>query len=301
MRLRLTRSVCMALGKTRYRGSLSLVGAVAFGIWPWNAGCGATTHSGAADAGSSGHTAGSSAAGARAAGGSSGSTGVAAGGYVAAGGRSSAGASSLGNGGSVAGSVGTAGAGAISGNASGGTSSEAGAGGSGGEAAISCSGALRAFPEFGRACNSVADCVLVAHTTSCCGALLVMAIASSEQAEFARDEAICDAQYPLCGCAANTVDVEDGTRVLWPWQTEVRAACDGGACRAHYAGATFPCGEHACTDEQYCATSSGGPAGTEPSTNCIQTVCTECSCLSLDAACSCSMSDGHLFVTCRRA
>jgi hypothetical protein len=142
----------------------------------------------------------------------------------------------------------------------------------------------------------------VAHTTSCCGSRLAMAIATSETPAFNSAEAICDAQYPACGCAAQGVQVEDGTQVGWSWQTEVKASCDSGSCKAHYAGATFSCGANTCTDKQYCSMSSGGPAGTAPSANCEQTTCTDCACLKVDsAACSCSITNGHLVVSCQRA
>ncbi|HET9930253.1 MAG TPA: hypothetical protein VFQ35_06190 [Polyangiaceae bacterium] len=136
--------------------------------------------------------------------------------------------------------------------------------------------------------------------TNCCGAMLVMAIATSEKAAFDSAEAICDEQYPACGCAAQGVDVEDGTRVGWPWQDAVKASCDAGSCKAHYAGATFSCGARTCTDKEYCNVTSGGPAGSEPTSTCTQTTCVDCACLKVDVACSCSANNGHLSVSCQR-
>lgn len=192
------------------------------------------------------------------------------------------------------GSVGSSGA-----PTTGGRSSSGGA--SNGGSSVACTGPARAFPEFDRSCGTASDCVLVAHTTSCCGAELVQALAASAKPDFEAAEAICDAQYPACGCAAQWVDIEDGTQVSFPWEPMVKAVCEASACKARSRGSAFPCGVHTCTEQQYCIESSGGPAGTEPSANCADTACTDCACLTLDAACSCSASDGHLFVSCQQA
>jgi hypothetical protein len=270
-------------------------------------GCGAATHTdndgtsahaGASNIAGTSNVAGASgglgAAGAHASGGSSDNEGAS--GHAEQGGRSFGGQSAGGDGTSLGGSPEGGGAtSSSSGRAGGG---EAGAG----DNAISCVGPMAHFPEFDRSCSTAADCSLVAHTTNCCGARLAMGIASSETPAFNSAESICDAQYPACGCAAQGVQVEDGTQVGWSWQAEVKASCDSGSCKAHYAGTTFSCGTNTCTDKQYCSMSSGGPAGTVPSANCVQTACTDCACLKVDSAgCSCSVSNGHLVVSCQRA
>ncbi len=177
------------------------------------------------------------------------------------------------------------------------------AGDTGGSDEVQCVGTDEPqFPSFDRACQEESDCVLVTHETSCCGSQLVMAISSHEKDAFAAAEAICDGQYPRCGCAAQGVDIEDGTQISWNWQDQVAARCDSGSCKAHYAGGTFPCGDsRMCTDGQYCTKTSGGPAGTEPSASCVETTCTDCACLSItDGACTCTEQDGHLTVDCLR-
>jgi len=285
----------------RYRESprWRLRSAVVLGLWPLTTGCGAATR---ADDGASAHAGARNVAGSSSefsAGGSvasGGSSDESSGGHEEQGGRSFGGQSSGGEASLLGGSPGRGG-----GSASGGSgfagAGEAGAGGN----AISCVGPKGSFPEFNRSCNTASDCSLVAHTTSCCGSRLAMAIAASEVPAFNSAEAICDAQYPACGCAAQGVEVEDGTQVGWSWQDEVKAACDSGSCKAHYAGTTFSCGANTCTDQQYCSMSSGGPAGTTPSANCEQTTCTDCGCLKFDSACTCSASNGHLLVSCQRA
>lgn len=254
--------------QVRYRDGvrLAFTAALALALWPAAVGCGATTHT---DEATGGHAE----QGGRSFGGQS-----SAGGGISLGGRT-------GSGGGTSGSSGRAGAG------------EAGAGGN----AISCVGATPHFPEFDRSCSTASDCSLVAHTTSCCGSRLAMSIATSEVSAFNGAEAICEAQYPACGCAAQGVEVEDGTQVGWSWETQVKASCDGGSCKAHYAGTTFSCGTNTCTDKQYCSMSSGGPAGTTPSADCVETACTDCTCLKVaSAGCSCSVTNGHLVVSCQR-
>jgi hypothetical protein len=141
---------------------------------------------------------------------------------------------------------------------------------------------------------------LVAHTTNCCGAMLILSIAASEKSAFDEAEALCDAQYPLCGCAAQGAAVEDGSTVSASWQAEVGATCDAGHCKAHSTGA-FACGAEICTSQQYCSYSVGGPQGSEPSFSCVATTCSDCACLKPDSGCSCSAANGHLMVSCQRA
>jgi hypothetical protein len=124
-----------------------------------------------------------------------------------------------------------------------------------------------------------------------------MAISASEVASFNTLEAQCDSTYPACGCAAQWVDVEDGTQVGFEWRSEVEARCDEGACGAHYNGEAFDCGSRRCTLTQYCQTVIGGPAGSEPSYGCYETACTDCDCLGA-IGCECSAEGGHLVVTC---
>lgn len=270
--------------------------AVGLSLWPCAVGCGATTRTNDGTPVQAGASNVAGAVGVSDTAGSGGSSDAeAAGGHADQGGRSFGGQSSGGNGSSLGGSAGVGGATAGSGGRAGG---QAGTGG----AAISCTGTAPYFPEFDRSCNTASDCTLVTHTTSCCGSRLAIAIATSATASFNSAEAICDAQYPACGCASRGVQVEDGTQVGDSWQTEVKASCDSGSCKAHYAGSTFSCGPHTCTDKQYCSMSSGGPVGAMDSANCEQTGCTDCSCLTFDAAaCTCSATNGHLVVSCQRA
>jgi hypothetical protein len=216
------------------------------------------------------------------------------------GGGTGGGGAGTGGNGATAGGAGVAGKASSSGGSSSaghGGENAAGDGGGAGEHAIECTGSTQYFPEFDRTCTTDDDCVAVAHQTSCCGSELVMGIRASEQAAFDAAEAVCEPQYPACGCAAQGIDVEDGTQIDFTAREQVHASCDTGSCRAHYSGVSFACGTRRCTEEQYCVESSGGPAGTPTSYTCNPTACTACSCLSM-AGCTCSDADGHLTFTC---
>src|SRR4030095_16730905 len=111
-------------------------------------------------------------------------------------------------------------------------------------------------------------------------------------------EAICDSQYPACGCASQGVDVEDGTFLDWSQQDQVVSSCDSGSCVAHYTGETFACGDRLCTTEQVCYITMGGPAGSGSSDSCsVSRGCTDCSCI-VSIGCTGGVAGGHVTVTC---
>jgi hypothetical protein len=218
-------------------------------------------------------------------------------GGAAAGGSSGLGGGTAGlSGGGTAGDT-SAGSGGGSGE-SGGIGGGAGAGSSGGMGDIVCSGTSEfAFPEFDRSCSTAEDCVAVEHTTNCCGGGLIYAINADERQAFDAAESTCDSQYPPCGCAAQDLDVEDGTQVSFQWDAQIGVTCDDGSCRAHNTSATFECGTRLCTETQYCHVMFGGPADSEPSYSCFETTCSDCSCLNA-IGCTCSEESGHLLVEC---
>ncbi len=263
-------------------------------------------HDGGADGGGS-NTGGSSSAG-----GASGSAGS----------LQTGGASSTGGAKATGGSSGTGTTGGANGTgaspATGGLGSTGGRQGTGGAAndsgisrdsgevsldagAVRCTGANPTFPTIDKRCSTSADCVVVRHTTSCCGSALLMAINHGDVGRFQAAETICDAQYPACGCASFGVDVEDGTVLPSGSENLVVASCDNMVCRSHYSGKTFACGTTTCTDQQSCTQSSGGPAGSPTSYHCNQLGnCKSCACLgpSITAGCTCSDSQGFVRITC---
>jgi hypothetical protein len=225
-------------------------------------------------------------------GGSSGTAGSGGtGGNTSQGGSTSGGASSGGasTGGTASGGASSGGSGAIGGS----TSSGGAAGGS------QCSGDTSFFSTVDKTCASAGDCVLVRHTTSCCGSELVMAINSSAQAQFNSVEAYCDSLLPACGCACQQcTSAEDGT-LFAADPASIIADCTNGTCNSRYNGVTFDCAGNPCTEEQYCTIWSGGPAGSEPVGNCNQLAsCTDCSCVGSSPGCTCSVQDTHITVSC---
>lgn len=239
---------------------------------------GSSGKSGAGGARSSGGVAG---AGAQPTGGSPGSTGgvSAAGGVNAAGGVGAAGGVSAAGGGSS--------------TDSGVITSDGGVAGG-----VRCTGPNQTFPTFEKGCTNDASCVLVRHTTSCCGSQLFMGINHAELARFQAAESICDAQYPACGCASQGANAEDGTLVEWNNENLIGVSCLNGTCLSHYTGKTFACGTATCTDQQYCSTTTGGPVGSTPSYNCVFLGgCTSCSCVP-STGCVCGEDQGFIKVSC---
>jgi hypothetical protein len=111
-----------------------------------------------------------------------------------------------------------------------GTGSSAGtATGSGGE--VQCSTEPIVFPEFDKSCGNEADCALVFHTINCCGTDVAWGINADEVPAFEAAEAICDSQYPGCGCPAQATEAEDGNTSWDP--NDFAVQCDGDTCMSY--------------------------------------------------------------------
>ena len=111
-----------------------------------------------------------------------------------------------------------------------GTGSSSGTGtGSGGE--VQCSTEPIVFPEFDKSCGNEADCALVFHTINCCGTDVAWGINADEVPAFEAAEAICDSQYPGCGCPAQATEAEDGNTSWDP--NDFAVQCDGGTCMSY--------------------------------------------------------------------
>ncbi len=84
------------------------------------------------------------------------------------------------------------------------------------------------FPSFSKTCSTADECAIVFHTTDCCGNSSALGIHESEVADFEAAEAICDSQYPACGCPAGPPVAEDGNQAFDPDQLAVD--CIDGQC-----------------------------------------------------------------------
>jgi hypothetical protein len=202
----------------------------------------------------------------------------------ASGGSAQAGKSTTG--GSSAGKAGSA----SSGTSSGGTSS----GGTSNQDQPDCDADLAALD---KSCDSAQDCSLVQHQIDCCGTILVMGLQSAEQPAFAALEQYCAAQFPLCGCAAQGMMLEDGSMIDFG-STAAVADCIEGRCQSRNSELTTACGDKKCTEAQYCEEFVGGPAGSEPSYACRPLGdCRDCACLNV-IGCQCSETGGTIKVFC---
>ena len=153
------------------------------------------------------------------------------------------------------------------------------------------------FDALDRSCTSAEDCVLVQHQIDCCGTILIMGLTSSEQPGFAALEQYCAAQFPLCGCAAQGMMLEDGSLIDFGATTAV-ADCIEERCQSRNSAATSACGDKKCTEAQYCEQFVGGPAGSEPSYACRPLGdCQDCECLNV-IGCQCSGTGNAIKVFC---
>lgn len=73
-----------------------------------------------------------------------------------------------------------------------------------------------------------ADCITVFHTVNCCGGFAALGINAAEKAAFDEAEAVCQMQYPPCGCAAGPTTTEDGK--MSTDDTQIQVACTNGQC-----------------------------------------------------------------------
>jgi hypothetical protein len=148
-----------------------------------------------------------------------------------------------------------------------------------------------------RSCTSVGDCVLVQHQIDCCGTILIMGLTASEQTAFNALEQYCSAQFPLCGCAAQGMQLEDGSLIDFG-SAAPQVECVDQRCRSRNGDATTSCGDKACTADQYCYQFVGGPAGSEPSYSCMPLDdCQDCECLDV-IGCQCSGTGSAIKVFC---
>jgi hypothetical protein len=101
------------------------------------------------------------------------------------------------------------------------------AAGSGSNAAVMCTGSDPTFPTFDDSCNTVSDCAIADHQINCCGSRDAIGISTTAVGAFNTAEAICDGQYPPCGCAQSPTTAQDGKTSA---QGTIMVACTNHAC-----------------------------------------------------------------------
>ena len=93
---------------------------------------------------------------------------------------------------------------------------------------VMCVGMPQSFPTFDKHCAAATDCALALHVINCCGSAKAIGINQSEVVRFDRDEKICDAQYPKCGCPTSPPIAEDGKTSTGG--NDIKVDCRASAC-----------------------------------------------------------------------
>lgn len=100
----------------------------------------------------------------------------------------------------------------------------------GGNSEVMCVGEEPSFPSFNKDCGDESACALVFHTVDCCGNEEAWGIHVDEVPAFEEAEAICDSQYPGCGCPSGPVVAEDGNAA---WHDAIAVKCEAGQCMSY--------------------------------------------------------------------
>ena len=114
----------------------------------------------------------------------------------------------------------------------------------GGVPNVDCTQNPPVFPSFDRSCTVAADCAIGTVQLDCCGSLTITGIASYEAERFAEAAAICDSQFPGCGCASQPTRADDGTHELNSGPGIVQ--CVANMCQTTFPPAPTPCGPKSC-------------------------------------------------------
>ena len=104
---------------------------------------------------------------------------------------------------------------------------------------VQCNGPKGSFPTFAKACTTNSDCFVAQHQINCCGTKVAVGLAVSDKAAFEAAEAVCQSQYPGCGCAQFETMAEDGYSSFD--SASFAATCVDGLCRASVPGAKPVC------------------------------------------------------------
>ena len=104
---------------------------------------------------------------------------------------------------------------------------------------VQCDDPKGSFPALAKACTSDTDCFVAQHQINCCGTKLAIGLAHSDKAAFEAAEAVCQSQYPGCGCAQFETMAEDGYSSFT--DGDFAATCQAGLCRTSVPSAKPVC------------------------------------------------------------
>ncbi len=102
----------------------------------------------------------------------------------------------------------------------------------GGTAPDAMSMGVACFPDppIARGCGAAGDCIVVLHQIDCCGTFRAIGIAGSDRDRFDDEEALCEASYPRCRCAARPTEADDGST----GSAEPNVDCRAGVCTSSF-------------------------------------------------------------------
>jgi hypothetical protein len=134
--------------------------------------------------------------------------------------------------------------------------------GDGGIPNVDCTQNPPVFPSFDRSCTVAADCAIGMVQIDCCGSQIVTGINETEAQRFADAAALCNSQFPLCGCPTQSTRADDGTRE-GAFSGPAIVQCVSNACQTTFTPNPTPCGGNSTCDpftDVCVATSPIGPA-----------------------------------------
>jgi hypothetical protein len=137
-----------------------------------------------------------------------------------------------------------------------------GGGGDGGVPGVDCTQNPPVFPSFDRTCSVATDCVIGTVQVDCCGSLIVTGINELEEQRFTDAAALCNSQFPLCGCPTQSTRADDGTRE-GAFSGPAIVQCVSNTCQTTFTPNPTPCGGNLTCDpftDVCVATSPIGPA-----------------------------------------
>lgn len=107
----------------------------------------------------------------------------------------------------------------------------AGSSGADGSAEVRCTGGAASFPNFDRACWESEWCTIAFHQVDCCGNRVALGILHPELEHFQAVEAVCQAQYPACGCPSGPTRTDTGQ--MASDEAAIKVECRAGICTSY--------------------------------------------------------------------
>jgi len=95
---------------------------------------------------------------------------------------------------------------------------------------LACESGSATFPPLEKACDDAADCFIALHMKDCCGTYVAIGLNKTAQTSFTEKEAVCNAGFPACGCAAGPTAAEDGRNES---AGTIEVSCTSNVCKTY--------------------------------------------------------------------